>query len=892
MKRSFNTFFILLILYFICGSKLSFGQWTKDTLKQNEVSTFNNHYALSSIASDGKGGAFISYSIDNVLKLKHLNAAGFNDDKKTFIVSGLENIVRSTKLVSDLRGGVFAIWAVYINNTGNYELRMRHYYADGTYSYIYNLYTYGDRYDTLSFSLYSNKKYKVVSDNQGGFWIIMNFKYQKNYTTSYYLSVNHVNPFNEKLYSSQSKSFHIEKSKSAIDFDAAANSNGALYIASEINDPDSTNVNLTLKFDYIDVGYGYYHSDIIDNTGTGILTINPSIIATPSRDAIVSWIDLRSGNDDIYAEKLNYEGIKQWATYGNPVCTAANDQSSISMISDMRGGAYLSWKDRRNGNDHVDLYMQHINSEGNLTFPSQGVGIQVDSNYQHNASLVNSNNGNIIITFFNELIHTRSTLGNIDAVELDSAGNLLWNKVASAITNSFLNLPVSDCNGGVIINYQIGDLICARAINRYGSMSYEPKIKSVNDVPDDQGGKLAINWRAAPLDTTGFNNIIDKYTIWRAINIVSNSNSSVKNSPKHKAISSNGNIRKVSGSYWEKVGEVNAHKLAGYMKTDLTPIDSNVNHKTPYIKYFVSAVTNDPDVYWDSNIDSAYSVDNTPPAIPIHLYLSSDSYITHLGWSEESTPDLYRYVIYQGTSADFDTANAERYYTKDTVYNFNYSSANKYFYKVLAVDIHGNQSELSNEAGNPVVPVELESFAAKSNQDKVILNWKTATEKNSNEFEIERADANSKKYVYHKIGFVKGAGNSSTPKSYKFIDENPINSNKFSYRLKLIDLDGQISYSNKVEVDVTPSAYHVYQNYPNPFNPVTTIKYSLPETANVSLIIYNSLGKKVKTLLNEQHEAGYHSVNFNAVDLASGIYFYQIKAGEKYSAIKKMILLK
>ena len=226
------------------------------------------------------------------------------------------------------------------------------------------------------------------------------------------------------------------------------------------------------------------------------------------------------------------------------------------------------------------------------------------------------------------------------------------------------------------------------------------------------------------------------------------------------------------------------------------------------------------------------------------------------------------------------------------MYDFYSNSAVDNFYKVLAVDVHGNRSELSNEAGNTVVPVELVSFEAKVQQDKVLLNWKTATEKNSSGFEIERADANSKQPEYNKIGFVKGGGNTTSPSSYKFIDHNPTNSNKFSYRLKLVDLDGSISYSNKVEVNVTPSAYHVYQNYPNPFNPSTTIKYSLPEAANVQLIIYNSLGKKVKTLLNEQQEAGYHLVNFNATGVASGIYFYQLKSGNKYTAIKKMILLK
>jgi hypothetical protein len=85
--------------------------------------------------------------------------------------------------------------------------------------------------------------------------------------------------------------------------------------------------------------------------------------------------------------------------------------------------------------------------------------------------------------------------------------------------------------------------------------------------------------------------------------------------------------------------------------------------------------------------------------------------------------------------------------------------------------------------------------------------------------------------------------------------------------------------------------YYLSNNYPNPFNPSTQIAYQVPESAHVTLTIYNTLGKEVATLVNEEKLAGTYYINFNASNLASGIYFYNMKT-DHYSQTKKMILLK
>lgn len=86
-------------------------------------------------------------------------------------------------------------------------------------------------------------------------------------------------------------------------------------------------------------------------------------------------------------------------------------------------------------------------------------------------------------------------------------------------------------------------------------------------------------------------------------------------------------------------------------------------------------------------------------------------------------------------------------------------------------------------------------------------------------------------------------------------------------------------------------AIELYQSYPNPFNPENTIGYSLPERADVRLEVFNMLGQRVATLVNEKKSAGCHEVRFDALGLASGVYIYRMSTGT-WSKTMKMLLVK
>jgi hypothetical protein len=217
--------------------------------------------------------------------------------------------------------------------------------------------------------------------------------------------------------------------------------------------------------------------------------------------------------------------------------------------------------------------------------------------------------------------------------------------------------------------------------------------------------------------------------------------------------------------------------------------------------------------------------------------------------------------------------------------------------KVIAFIQNSSTKEIYNTQVvdlNSVLPVQLVNFTGRQNNGNVLLTWETKTEIQNSGFNIERKTV--KDNQFHKIGFIKGSGNSNASKNYSWSD-NPVGGGKMAYRLGQINNDGFVTYSDIVEVNIAPSEYNLSQNYPNPFNPSTVIKYELPFENNVNIRFYNSLGQCIREVNEANKQPGYYEVNFNAAGFASGVYFYSLKAVSSdgkinYSSFKKMIIMK
>jgi|GEM_PF-925668 len=187
------------------------------------------------------------------------------------------------------------------------------------------------------------------------------------------------------------------------------------------------------------------------------------------------------------------------------------------------------------------------------------------------------------------------------------------------------------------------------------------------------------------------------------------------------------------------------------------------------------------------------------------------------------------------------------------------------------------------------IPVELSSFNAIANGDNVTLHWSTATESNSREFIIERMDGKDTEWKI--IGKVDAKGSSVSQTDYSYKDEH-LMEGIHEYRLKMVDVDGTFSYSQVINVETgNPTSYLLMQNYPNPFNPSTSISYQLSENSKVRLTIYDITGREIAILIDKQQDAGYYRIDFNASNLTSGIYFYELIAGD-FRDVKKLVLMK
>jgi hypothetical protein len=377
-----------------------------------------------------------------------------------------------------------------------------------------------------------------------------------------------------------------------------------------------------------------------------------------------------------------------------------------------------------------------------------------------------------------------------------------------------------DGEGGVYVGWidyrNLEFDVYAQRMERNGYWGYPaPDIVSTFDIPTDQGGFVDIQWERSRLDAWP-DLAVEQYSIWRAIDepaalaaagggtpILATAEA-LDVDPKSAVIRRD--ILSGEPFFWELVNYQDAYSLETYSETVPTMFDSTGSNEGWH--YFqVIAHAEDRTIYWIGEPDSGYSVDNLAPVVPVGL--AGEQVYTpeglQLTWDLNSEPDLSGYNIYRGTSSGFIPGPVNFVAsTPDTVtFDGGWTWEAAYWYKVAAVDIHGNES------------------------------------------------------IYAVLG----------PDAVTGDDPMPV-----------------------------PDATFLSQNWPNPFNPVTNIGFGIKEQAHVSLRIYDAAGRVVTTLIDESRPAGQYEVAWNGTEasggaVASGVYFYRLKAGP-FEETKKMILLR
>jgi hypothetical protein len=435
---------------------------------------------------------------------------------------------------------------------------------------------------------------------------------------------------------------------------------------------------------------------------------NPAITGDGSGGAIISWQDQRNGGypqQDIYAQRINSSGSVQWTVDGIPIGAGSNEQFYTYLDSDGSGGAVIVWLDNQAGDGQYQVYAQRVDSSGTALWTTNGVKLSSQPVFQTDARIVSDGSGAAIASWNDN--------GNIRVQRVDASGTAMWGSsgillcgAAGSQGNSRL---VSNDAGGCIVswndNRNTNSDIYACNIDSGGQLFHPaPEIASVDDVPADQGGQVYLSWMASR-DESFHGDWVTHYTVWRAMDPLTAV--LMINEGKRVVVAGEGieaglpkgslRIERLGGStyYWQLMETQNLYYQDTYGLPIATLYDST-GAGMGYHYFQVVAQTSDPMVYWASLPDSGYSVDNLSPCTPLGL-AGEQSYVPEgltITWEPNQESDLDGYAIYRGVSDDFVPGPGNRIASPcDTMYFDNeWRWDSGYYYKIAAVDIHGNES--------------------------------------------------------------------------------------------------------------------------------------------------------------------------------------------------------
>lgn len=433
-------------------------------------------------------------------------------------------------------------------------------------------------------------------------------------------------------------------------------------------------------------------------TATGYQTA-PSLAPDGTGGAIVSWSDYRTGDWNIYAQRIGGGGVTAWATDGVPLCSATAEQWLTATASDGVGGAFVFWRDQRNG--LADVYGQRVSPAGVSLWSTNGVPVCTVSGEQTDELAVPDGTGGALVAW----LDSRSGTTNVYLQRLSAGGAAQWATDGVPVGTasggqSDLQLLTDGLGGGFAAwaDRRAGDWdIYAQRVDRWGCLGAEPVIASVRDIPNDEGGRVKLSWDASPLDTDVLFESIGTYRVYRSVPAAE----AVTALEGGEAILENeGDAPLVGGRllltttdaaqthYWEYLGSVSGDHMSGYSYVAPTTGDSLAG-SNPLTAFLVQARGVDGARWWNSAPDSGYSVDNLPPAAPTGFTGVYGDGRSALVWAGSPAADFREFRLYRGHGAGFVPGPADLVATL-TGTDYMDEPGAPYFYKLCVVDTHGN----------------------------------------------------------------------------------------------------------------------------------------------------------------------------------------------------------
>lgn len=458
-----------------------------------------------------------------------------------------------------------------------------------------------------------------------------------------------------------------------------------------------------------------------------------------------------------------------------------------------------------------------------------------------------------------------SHLSGVTSILLPNAKNA----ILEAVTDSSIKLVIVGlpANGPLAVTSAPLAAVTTAFMFRVLPPRTDPVLISVRDLPNDQGGKVILRWLGSQIEppSSAFYSIT-LYRIWRRAPLDAAALASLNQSAT---------MMKSNGSYWELIGELPVGSPGDYAFTAPTFQDS-IAGSTGRVAFLIQATNESPagGPFFNSLPDSGYSVDNLAPPAPLPFAANYSAGSVALHWAPSRAPDFREFKLHRSPLPGFvpDASNLV-IATRDTGHVDQPGGA--FYYKLIAVDVHGNASRVASVSPNNPVAALASAREATWDGRNVRLVWSTSAAP----AQVIRIQRRTEQTVWQDLATrtVDGSGDLS------WVDESVEPGQRYGYRLAWSQ-EGAPVASGEVWVDVTAPRMTIGGAYPNPATRATgfSLHFSLASDAPATIEVYDLAGRRVASESLRSPRSGAQAMRIQASDgLAPGLYLVQLSQGAK-----------
>jgi len=657
----------------------------------------------------------------------------------------------------------------------------------------------------------------------------------------------------------------------------------------------------------------------------------PAIVSDGAGGAIVMWDDYRGGNPIIHAQRVNTSGAPQWTVDGVALAAASNYQVLAGTIPDGAGGAIATWRDYRMGSGNTDVYARRVNASGVPQWTADGTAVCTFTNHQVQVAIASDGAGGAIITWTD---FRNAGIPDIYAQRMSAAGAALWAvdgvALCTAAADQVLPAIVSDGAGGAIVawqDYRNGDPdIYAQRVDAAGGAQWlvggvalcvAPDFQQRQTLVSEGAGGAIVTWddfrSGATYDAYVQHVSASGNPSWTADGIAVSTAAGNQQSP---AIVANGTGGAIIAWNDSRKGDydIYAQRIEGrygeYGLPEPTIASASDNPSDQGGRIILRWNGSGRDPFNDPLI-AQYSVWRATDFVAASAASSAGSEARVASDPREIESDFAGTAIWKKmtpSGPEYWEWIANQSATYQSTYSFTAATRHDsvatnpaiHYFKVISHESTSPQTRMWESASvgaysvdnlAPAAPLLL--IAQRVGSD-VQLKWNRAVAPDLRDYSVYRATSTGVTPV--PINFLESsedtiAVDAGAPATtlYYIVTAHDVHANQSAP-------SNEASVGATTGVGNTPpiTAFTVLDNMPNPFTSTTTLRVGLTEASEVEIDVFDVAGRRVRSERTSTLAAGWREISFDARNsggksLASGVYFYRVKAAGE-TITRKMVI--